>query len=107
MFFFDIFNDFLDFQDFQDFHEKCDTKIMVLHSFSASMLYQELILKQSDVSYRSRKFNISLNELRDSEIFEFPWRKLIKMFDVNSEQILPPVELLLRWNTYSTIISPD
>ena len=68
----------------------------------ASMFYQELIFTQDVVSWYAVEIRIvtSPNELRDSEIFKFPWRKLINSFDVNSGQIFPPAELLL----YSTII---
>ena len=35
---------------------------------------------------------------QDSELLQHATRNLSKMFDEKSAQILPPVELLLRWN---------
>ena len=65
------------FRIFHMFHANRDRKkLVVLRSFSATMLHQELILRQSDVSYQkvSRKIAISPNESRDSEMFKFLWK---------------------------------
>ena len=78
-------------------HLGCESLII---SSSASILYKRLIMWKCDVAYINvlRKIAFRQNEVRDIEIFKFSWRNLPKMFDLIFSEILPPAELLLRWD---------
>ena len=62
--------------------------------------YLLLHMNYSEKSSRTNS-NVRFHELLESAMW-----KVIKMFDASSEQILPAPQLLLRWNTYSTVIWP-
>ena len=52
----------------------------------------------------SEKLSRTNSSVRFHVLFQSAMQKVTKMFDVKSEPIIPAPELLLRWNTYSTVM---
>ena len=77
----------------------CQTYLSILQSFSATMLYQNIILIQDDASYYKVEIKIctSPNELRDAEKYWFPWRKVTQMFDRSPQMRVPWFHRNYRW----------
>ena len=96
------------FQDFQYFSRKNDLRANLrlagkfLYYISRTSPGHRYLLLRMNYSENLSRTDSSV---RFHELLQSVRRKLIKMFDVKSEQILPAPELLLRWNTYSTVIS--
>ena len=55
----------------------------------------------------SEKLSRTNYNVRFYELLQSATRKVIKMFDHCQAVLIPPPELLLRWNTYSTVTSSN
>ena len=57
------------------------------------------------ISLLEKLSEAQLND-QDSELLQSAIQNVTNMFDRCQPALLPPAELLLRWNTYSTVTSP-